>query len=231
MSLPVTEIYGPVFQGEGPHVGRPCWFMRLGNCNLDCAWCDTPYTWDKSEYNLADESPPMSLEGIRDQLPTRGLVVLTGGEPLMHRNNPTLRTLLAYDNEPEVHVETNGTLLPPLWMVPRVAWWNVSPKLASSGVRDSKRRKPKVLDFFAEAAHTKRACFKFVATDPTDLDEVATIVADFDIPDRAVWIMAEGITADTQLAGMRSLADDVAARGWNLTPRLHVLLHNDQRGV
>lgn len=230
MSLPVTEIYGPVFQGEGPHVGRLCYFMRLGNCNLDCSWCDTPYTWDKTRFDLAAESPAMSLEGIRDQLPTRGLVVLTGGEPLMHRNNITLKTLLTY-SKTEVHVETNGTLLPPLWMTPRIAWWNVSPKLASSGVRDSKRRKSVVLDFFAEAARANRACFKFVATSPADLNEVASIAANFAIPDSSIWIMAEGVTADTQLAGMRSLADDIAARGWNLTPRLHVLLHNDQRGV
>ena len=45
-SLTVSEIFGPTFQGEGPFTGRAAVFLRLGRCNLDCKWCDTPYTWD-----------------------------------------------------------------------------------------------------------------------------------------------------------------------------------------
>ena len=41
---PVSEVFGPTLQGEGPHAGRPCHFIRLGGCNLSCSWCDTPYS-------------------------------------------------------------------------------------------------------------------------------------------------------------------------------------------
>jgi 7-carboxy-7-deazaguanine synthase len=51
-SLRVSEIFSSV-QGEGPHVGRPSIFLRLGLCNLSCTWCDTPYTWLFSEGRLA----------------------------------------------------------------------------------------------------------------------------------------------------------------------------------
>ncbi|HHK7228110.1 TPA: hypothetical protein ACQXLV_002143, partial [Streptococcus pneumoniae] len=42
--LPVSEVFGPTIQGEGPHAGRTCHFIRLGGCNLSCSWCDTPYS-------------------------------------------------------------------------------------------------------------------------------------------------------------------------------------------
>lgn len=42
-SLRVTEVFSSV-QGEGPFVGRPSVFLRLGMCNLECVWCDTKFT-------------------------------------------------------------------------------------------------------------------------------------------------------------------------------------------
>ncbi|KAK4533233.1 hypothetical protein CCYA_CCYA16G4115 [Cyanidiococcus yangmingshanensis] len=42
--LLVSEIFSSI-QGEGPFSGCPSVFLRLGLCNLECAWCDTKYTW------------------------------------------------------------------------------------------------------------------------------------------------------------------------------------------
>jgi len=33
-------------QGEGASTGIPAIFIRLSQCNLQCTWCDTPYTWN-----------------------------------------------------------------------------------------------------------------------------------------------------------------------------------------
>ena len=43
-ALFVSEVFTSI-QGEGPFTGRPSVFLRLGRCNLECAWCDTKYTW------------------------------------------------------------------------------------------------------------------------------------------------------------------------------------------
>lgn len=229
-TLPVSEVYGPVLQGEGPHMGRPVSFLRLGLCNLACSWCDTPYTWDRARYDLAAECPPRTAAWILDRLPDASALVLSGGEPLMHRANPALQDVV--DAWPrDTHVETNGTLSPPQWMARKVAWWSVSPKLSHSGDREAKRIKPAVLELFAALAAERLAGFKFVATGPQDLAEVDELVATFDIPPGAVWVMPEGVTLDAQLAGLLALEPHVLDRGWNLAPRLHVLMHGNQRGI
>lgn len=61
-SLVVSEVFGPTHQGEGPHAGQLCAFVRLMGCNLSCSWCDTPYTWDASRYDLKAEGHRMTVE-------------------------------------------------------------------------------------------------------------------------------------------------------------------------
>ena len=41
--ITISEIYGPVIQGEGAVIGKPTVFVRTGGCDYRCSWCDSPY--------------------------------------------------------------------------------------------------------------------------------------------------------------------------------------------
>jgi 7-carboxy-7-deazaguanine synthase len=225
--LVVAEVFGPTFQGEGPSIGRRAGFVRLGRCNLDCSWCDTPYTWDWDRYDPAEELQRESAASVLARLASMApeIVVITGGEPLLQQRRliPLLEGCAA--RSWPVEIETNGTIVPDGRVVELVAQWNVSPKLTNSGVPYDKRVRRDALAAFRA---TGRAAFKFVVSDPADLVEVAELAGAHSL--EPVWIMPEGTDPSTLLERARQLADPVLARGWNLTPRLHVLLWGDQRG-
>ncbi|MGH9118047.1 MAG: 7-carboxy-7-deazaguanine synthase QueE, partial [Acidimicrobiales bacterium] len=213
--------------GEGPSLGRRAGFVRLGRCNLDCRWCDTPYTWDWERFDPARELRRVPVDEVVRQLeamaPER--VVVTGGEPLLQARELTRLVAACRDRGWQVEIETNGTRVPDAGLVELVSQWNVSPKLANSGVAEADRIRP---DALAALLASGRAVFKFVVTGEADLDEIAALADAHQLA--PIWVMPEGTDAATLVARGRALADPVLARGWNLTPRLHVLLWGDERG-
>lgn len=77
--LPVMESFYTL-QGEGAHTGKAAYFIRLGGCDVGCHWCDVKESWDVNAHpNYAIDE---LVEGAL-QYPGR-MVVITGGEPLMH---------------------------------------------------------------------------------------------------------------------------------------------------
>lgn len=225
MSLVVAEVFGPTWQGEGPSTGRTASFVRLGRCNLACTWCDTPYTWDWERFDPAVELRERAVDDIVAELDAFGpveLLVVTGGEPLLQQRRLPPLLSAARERGLRVEIETAGTLAPTPELVGLVDGFNVSPKLANSGNPLERRHQPEVLRAL-EA--TGKAVFKFVVRDETELDEVAGFGVS------PVWVMPEGTDAETLTERMRALAPAVLARGWNLSPRLHVHLWGDRRGV
>jgi organic radical activating enzyme len=233
-TVPVSEVF-PAWQGEGPATGQACTFLRLGLCNLHCSWCDTPFTWDRTRYDVAAECPPRTADWIVDKVtdhPAR-LIVLSGGEPLMHRGN---RALLAALDElvqfhgRELHVETNGTLVPSTELLDMTGLFVVSPKIAQTDDPISKRIKPGVLTYFAALALQDQAIFKFVARHEDDVHAISRLVRDIGIPARCVWVMPEGTNALDLIATHRAIAPLLEQTGFNPSSRLHVLLYGNQKG-
>ncbi len=225
--LVVAEVFGPTFQGEGPSTGRRAGFVRLGRCNLDCSWCDTPYTWDWERFDPAVELSRTSVAAVvaRLEAMTPEIVVITGGEPLLQQRRLVALLEACVERDWPVEIETNGTIAPDARLVELVAQWNVSPKLANSGVSRDTAIRP---DALAALVATGRAVFKFVAATEDDLDEVSDLALAHDLA--PVWIMPEATEPTLLLERTRALAEPVLARGWNLTSRLHVLLWGDERG-
>jgi 7-carboxy-7-deazaguanine synthase len=226
--LAMNETFGPTFQGEGPSCGRLARFIRLFGCHLSCTFCDSAYTHDSARYDLDAEHTITTIDTILAWLATGspGLVVITGGEPLLQ---PRALTRLAkgirdHGLATDIEIETSGTIAPPVDLTDAVTRFNVSPKLANSGLHHHQRIRPAVLDAFATSG---KAVFKFVAQEVCDLDEIEELVVAHGLD--PVWVMPEGTDSTTILTRMRLLADPVLARGWNLSNRLQVLIWEDAR--
>ena len=225
--LVVSEVFGPTFQGEGPSSGQRAMFVRLGRCNLDCAFCDTAYTWDWTRYDPDAELRRRSVDDVLAELDRIGapLLVITGGEPMLQQRHLVPLVRGARIRGWRVEVETNGTIAPRDPLPALVDQWNVSPKLAGSGVDLARRWQP---DALRALAGTGRAIAKFVVRSPSELDEAAAVAEAGHLTE--VWVMPEATDARTLVARLALLAPDVLARGWHLSSRLQVLVWGNERG-
>lgn len=128
----MTEIRYPIvetfhsLQGEGSWAGVSAFFIRLGGCDVHCPFCDTKNSWNAAHH------PPIPLSQLLDQVeaakPT--IVVITGGEPLLHNLEPL--TTLFHSHHWQVHLETSGAH--PL--TGKFDWITLSPKVFLPPVAD-----------------------------------------------------------------------------------------------
>lgn len=100
-TLPVVETFHSV-QGEGLWTGKSAFFIRLAGCDVGCPWCDTKHSWP------ADKHPQIAVEVLVNEAITASpfMVVITGGEPLMHDLSELTSALRSANLR--VHVETSG---------------------------------------------------------------------------------------------------------------------------
>ena len=100
-SLPVMEDFYTL-QGEGFHQGKAAYFIRLGGCDVGCVWCDVKDSWD------AERHPKLKIESLISKVKKTpaDIVVITGGEPLMHDLTELTKELQAAGLK--THIETSG---------------------------------------------------------------------------------------------------------------------------
>jgi 7-carboxy-7-deazaguanine synthase len=231
-TLPVVEVFDSL-QGEGPAAGRPATFVRLGGCNLACAWCDTPYSWDGVHFSLRDEITPRPVAELVAAA-HRPLVILTGGEPLLHTGSAGFAELLSAlaDLGHEVHAETNGTIAPTGPATDLVGLFVVSPKLPHARADANRRTRainPAVLAAFA--ALDGHAVLKVVVRNREDCELALALAASTGFPPDRLWVMPEGTTPKTLTDRWPPVASWAAAAGVNACTRLHVLAWGDTRGT
>jgi len=90
--LPVMESFYTI-QGEGYYQGKAAYFIRLGGCDVGCVWCDVKESWDASKHPL-ETIESIVTKAIQSSPNTNEpLVVITGGEPLMHNLDSLTRQL------------------------------------------------------------------------------------------------------------------------------------------
>jgi 7-carboxy-7-deazaguanine synthase len=223
--LRIAELFYSL-QGEGSLVGVPSVFIRTSGCNLRCAWCDTPYTsWNP-------EGTELSLRQIVDEVkahPARHVVV-TGGEPMIA---PEILPLTERLRAAGFHItiETAGTVFHPV----ACDLMSISPKLSNSTPEgdwaerhDRLRIQPEIL---AELMGRYDYQLKFVIEKREDIVEARDLAATLGAERERVILMPEGTDRDILRERALWLAEVCKEEGFRFSPRLHVELYGNRRGV
>lgn len=100
-TYPIVETFHSV-QGEGLWTGVNAFFIRLAGCDVGCPWCDTKISWSTKPHGS------VAIGDIVQQVQTAQpfMVVITGGEPLMHDLVPLTQALQQAGQR--IHLETSG---------------------------------------------------------------------------------------------------------------------------
>ena len=227
--MKIAEIFYSI-QGEGILAGTPSVFIRTSGCNLRCVWCDTPYT------SWAPEGENLEVDEIAAAVRAHPAhhVVVTGGEPMIAPEIVVLTERLR-DSGLHITVETAGTVFAPV----ACDLMSISPKLSNStpverdggrwaAQHDRLRIQPGVL---RRLMSTYDYQLKFVVQKPEDMDEIRCLVEELKAPKDKVVLMPEG-TESAVLRELGSWLADICKREGNrFSPRLHIDLYGNRRGV
>ena len=223
--MKIAEIFDSL-QGEGSLVGVPSVFVRTSGCNLRCVWCDTPYT------SWQPEGEERSLDAILSAVaayPARHAVV-TGGEPMIASGIVDLTERLRARGL-HITIETAGTVFAPVAR----DLMSISPKLANStpegswaAQHDRLRFQPDVLRRLMSAYDYQ---LKFVVAQPEDLEEIQQMLDRLGADHDKVILMPEGVDASVLRERSLWLAEIAKREGFRFSPRLHVDLWGNRRGI
>ena len=223
--MKIAEIFYSL-QGEGSLVGVPSIFVRTSGCNLRCAWCDTPYT------SWQPEGEERSLEAILSavaEYPARHAVV-TGGEPMIAPGIVELTERLRARGL-HITIETAGTVFAPV----ACDLMSISPKLANSTPEGSWATRHARLRFQPDILRRLMSAYeyqlKFVVAEPGDLKEIQQMLDQLGADRGKVMLMPEGVDASALRDRGLWLAEIAKREGFRFTPRLHVDLWGNRRGI
>jgi organic radical activating enzyme len=103
-------------QGEGKRIGVPSYFIRLGGCMLNCAFCDSKFSW-KYNSNLEGNTQINTLDDFKKffrynkKIRKSNEVVITGGEPLWDKNQPILKEVVHFLLDKQYYITFETTML------------------------------------------------------------------------------------------------------------------------
>lgn len=237
--MKIIEKFNTI-QGEGKYLGVPSYFIRTTGCNLRCQWrnkdgsttiCDTPYSSWKPERgedaNLDDLINNISKTKSKH-------VVITGGEPTLMKDLPYIANGLI-SNGYHVTVETNGTIYHPNM---EKAFMSISPKLMSSYAQQEGSREATMhsnnnnfIKPTKQWMKTNDYQLKFVYNGVGDQKEISDLVTELGAPRDKVYLMPQGITEQQFKSVSKELFNYCMKEAYNYSPRMHIDVFGNKRGI
>ncbi|MEH0741824.1 7-carboxy-7-deazaguanine synthase QueE [Vibrio cholerae] len=208
-------------QGEGVFTGVPSVFVRLQECPVGCAWCDTKQTWDATPQDETSFKQIMVKQGdsptwcradasaIVEQYVAQGYqakhVVITGGEPCLYDLTPLTQAFEAIGCQ--CQIETSGTYEV---LATESTWVTVSPKIAMKG-------KLPVLD----SALLRANEIKHPVGTQKDIDQLDALLSRANVPSRTT-IALQPISQKPRATQL--CIDTCISRNWRLSIQTHKYL-------
>jgi organic radical activating enzyme len=212
----LVEIFSSV-QGEGPHLGQSTLFVRFGECDLRCRWCDSPHTWlaarecrlelrrGSGQHRVVPN--PVAIEDVLAacqalEVEAHRFVSLTGGEPLLQPEAVLALARGLSGRGPRILLETHGAASEALeQVVGAIDVVSMDWKLASDVRRASDPRRGAAPPFHAAheaflrvARRAPEVVVKLVltpASNDAEIDEAAARIAKVD---PAVTVVLQPVT-------------------------------------
>ncbi len=239
--LPLVESFYS-FQGEGKFAGVPSIFIRLGGCNLGCAGfgvrvgelvgCDSLRAVDRKHFEHTWKKVDDLVSVINshiENLDFKPDIVFTGGEPLLHLQNPALLKALEHFQDHRVTFETNATIEVDFEKFPiyKDVVFAMSVKLENTREKETKRINQDAIKKIVE--NTKNSFFKFVLSKKDiNTKEIKEITKDY--PDVPIYCMPMGQTAKELSKNDKQVAQLCIQNGYNYTDRVHIRLWDNEEG-
>jgi 7-carboxy-7-deazaguanine synthase len=231
----ISEIFGPVVQGEGPIIGRRTIFVRTFGCDSRCEFCDTMYAVDPDHQGavtrrlLSPEEIVTEVQALDQGL--RLPITISGGNPAVW--NLAELVYILQQQYHEVWVETQGTV----W----ATWLRlcnnvvVSPK--GPGMNDLRHGVLPVNRLRVFANNLVHLAFKVVVFSPADLDYAELIHSTFPTVPMYLSVGSPvGIYDKVALNDRLKTVIEWSLQRPNLSraivlPQLHALAFGGSRGV
>ncbi|PNH94380.1 7-carboxy-7-deazaguanine synthase QueE [Vibrio diazotrophicus] len=208
-------------QGEGVFTGVPAVFVRLQECPVGCAWCDTKQTWEANEQdqqsfdqvivktgdspNWCSASAQQIIAMYQSQGYTAEHIVITGGEPCIYDLVPLTQAFEEIGCQ--CQIETSGTFEV---KATKDTWVTVSPKVAMKG------KLPVIESALLRANEIKHP----VATDK-DIENLDQLLQSANVPESTV-IALQPISQKPRATQL--CIDTCVARNWRLSIQTHKYL-------
>ncbi|MEA1919887.1 MAG: 7-carboxy-7-deazaguanine synthase QueE, partial [Campylobacterota bacterium] len=201
--------------------------------------CDTVYAVDKKAFGASWQSLETTEEliGIFDsyQLPSDVDIVLTGGEPLLHADNPILIAFLEFliSRHHCVTFETNGAVAVDFERYPvyKSCIYALSVKLSNSGEAYEKRVRPEIFNAIIDSAD--ESFFKFTVDEEslvsglsTEIETVLSLAHKTE-----VTCMPKGGSKEEVEANTQAVIEYCKRQGFRYSDRLHIRIWDQNKGV